>query len=207
MYGVREGWWRGKSSSRRGGSRESTVPPVANLVTRARISADLYRRQLRPVPARPGKRVGWEPLARPLYVRAVHTYFATACGPGMIVELYKDEKLMLGHGAETRARARKEPPLARRHIGFCPNPQSLRALMTARHDPPGKILGDLERATLNMQRGSNLWLCRGAARSGGSRLRRTRRLFMARGLSNGTIQWISLVFLSTEYHYSNKKPL
>lgn len=108
----------------------------------------------------------------------------------MTVELYKDEKLMPGHGAEAYERARKEPPPARRHIGFCPNPQSLRALMTARHDPPGKILDDLERATLNMQRGSNLWLCRGAARSGGSRLRRTRRLFMARGLSNGTIQWI-----------------
>lgn len=96
-YGVgREG---------RGGSRESVVPPVANLVTRARISADLYRRQLRPVPARPGKRVGWEPLARPLYVRAVHTYFAAVCGRGrMAVELYKDEKLMPGHGAEARAK-------------------------------------------------------------------------------------------------------
>jgi len=33
--------------------------------------------------------------------------------------------------------------------------------MTARHDPPGKILDDLERATSNMQRGSNLRLCRG----------------------------------------------
>lgn len=75
----------------------------------------------------------------------------------MIVELYKDEKLMPGHGA----RARREP--ARRHIGFCPNPQSLRALMTARHDPPGKIL---EWATSNMQRGSNLRLCRGVARTG-----------------------------------------
>lgn len=55
---------------------------------------------------------------------------------GMTVELYKDEKLM----PPPRARARNR--LARRHIGFCPNPQSLRALMTARHDPPGKILGD-----------------------------------------------------------------
>ncbi|KAF7398617.1 hypothetical protein HZH66_006514 [Vespula vulgaris] len=36
-------------------------------------------------------------------------------------------------------------------IGFCPNPQSLRALMTARHDPPGKILAIMEHATSNMQ--------------------------------------------------------
>lgn len=41
--------------------------------------------------------------------------------------------------------------------------------MTARHDPPGKILGDLERATSNMQRGSNLRLCRGAAEKRGIR--------------------------------------
>lgn len=88
----------------------------------------------------------------------------------MIVELYKDEKLMPGHGAEVSARAQKEPPPTRRHIGFRPNPQSLRALMTARHDPPGKILADLEQATSNMQRGSNLRLCRGACESGGSRL-------------------------------------
>lgn len=61
--------------------------------------------------------------------------------------------------------------------------------MTARHDPPGKILGDLERATSNMQRGSNLRLCRGDLQERGiAALRRTRRLFMARGLSNGTIR-------------------
>jgi len=139
---------------------------VANLVTRARISADLYRRQLRPVPARSGKRVGRGLLARPpLYVRAIRTCRGMRARR-MIVELYKDEKLMPGHGAEACSRARREPPPAQRHIGFCPNPQSLRALMTARHDPPGKILGDLERATSNMQRGSNLRLCRGAARAG-----------------------------------------
>lgn len=75
--------------------------------------------------------------------------------------------------------------------------------MTARHDPPGKILGDLERATSNMQRGSNLRLCHGTARAGESRLRRTRRLFMAHGLSNGTIRWISLPSsLRTEYRYA-----
>lgn len=33
---------------------------MANLVTGARISADLYRRQLRPVPARLGKKMGKE---------------------------------------------------------------------------------------------------------------------------------------------------
>lgn len=58
----------------------------------------------------------------------------------MTVELYKDEKLMPWWAAERQAR-----------IGFCPNPQSLRALMTARHDPPGKILAIMEHATSNMQ--------------------------------------------------------
>jgi len=55
---------------------------VANLVTRARISADLYRRQLRSVPARRGaarrgaarKKGGLGVVGTaPLYVRAVHT--------------------------------------------------------------------------------------------------------------------------------------
>ncbi|KAL2730109.1 hypothetical protein V1477_015920, partial [Vespula maculifrons] len=69
----------------------------------------------------------------------VHAY-GTYRVYGMTVELYKDEKLMPWWAAERQAR-----------IGFCPNPQSLRALMTARHDPPGKILAIMEHATSNMQ--------------------------------------------------------
>lgn len=118
---------------------------------------------------------------------------------------------MSGHAGPRRARAKgaaAADPAA--YIGFCPNPQSLRALMTAHHDPPGKILGDLERATSNMQRGSNLRLCRGACERAGDRGygERGLRLFMARGLSNGTIRWISLASsLRTEYRYSNNGPL
>lgn len=60
----------------------------------------------------------------------------------MSVELYKDEKLMRGVPQAARARARNRPPVGGTYRLLCPNPQSLRALMTARHDPPGKILGD-----------------------------------------------------------------
>ena len=57
--------------------RESAVPPVANLVTRARISADLYRRQLHSVPARRGPEKGWVGSrwhGPAVYVRVVHTW-------------------------------------------------------------------------------------------------------------------------------------
>lgn len=77
----------------------------------------------------------------------------------MTVELYKDEKLMA-----VRVR---EP--GRRRIGFCPNPQSLRPLMTARHDPPGKILPIAEHATSNIQTaylGSTIMLATARSRPG-----------------------------------------
>lgn len=81
-YGVGRDGREVEAAVEGGGSRESTVPPVANLVTRARISADLYRRQLRPVPARPGKRVGWELLAR--YIPTLPRHAGLAYDRGII---------------------------------------------------------------------------------------------------------------------------
>lgn len=137
-----EGGGRGSTAS-----RESAVPPVANLVTRARISADLYRRQLRPVPVRPGRDArgvegGEGGKEKPTHA-AVRPYernprlAVSLRGPYGRVELYKDEKLM----QDARASERASEPAQAAYRLLCPNPQSLRALMTARHDPPGKILG------------------------------------------------------------------
>lgn len=76
------------------------------------------------------------------------------------------------------------------------NPQSLRALMTARHDPPGKILGDHGAGDIKYAtRVESTVMCREATRGdeGDARLRETR-LFMANGLSNRRDGFSPLLF-------------
>lgn len=92
---------------------------------------------------RGGGEVARRPPRRRVYILAAMGR-RQAAAASMTVELYKDEKLMPAGGeGGRRARARSRVWSARgTYRLFCPNPQSLRALMTAHHDPPGKILGD-----------------------------------------------------------------